>query len=115
MTPAQLAARLSAAASEFKPATEFVRRVVRIVRIKVQAQIRRKAYKTGLMHNSTIDRVVGDMGSVEVQVPYAVFQDEGTRYIEGKHFMEGGLSDATSEVEQELQAWGDMVLGKVGG
>lgn len=115
MTPDQLASRLSAAASSFKPATELMRRVTRIVRDKTKAQIRRKAYDTGRMHDSTVDRVVGERGVVEVQTDYAVFVDTGTRYMRGKHFMAGGLEDAMPEVEQELEAWGNSVLGKVAG
>lgn len=115
MTPAQLQARLAAAAQEFTPATELMRAVTRVTRVKVQGQIRRKAYDTGAGHDSTVERVTADRGYVEVMKDYMFYQDQGTRYMRGKHFMAGGLEDAMPDIEQELRLWGDMVLGRVAG
>src|SRR5687767_1111845 len=115
MTPEQLASRLAVVASQFKPATELLRAVGRVVHVKVKEQIRRRAYKTGRLHGSGVERVVGDSFSLEFTAPYAVFQNDGTRYMDGKHFMEHGLDAAMPDVERELREFGENALGKVAG
>ena len=115
MTPDQLARNLSAAASEFKPATELLRNVGRVLRVSVRGKIRARAYKTGRLHDSANERVLGDTLMFEVTAPYAGYVDTGTRYMDGRHFMRDGTQDAMPDIEREMQLWGEGVLAKVAG
>jgi hypothetical protein len=113
--PEEFASRMAEAASAFRPATELLRAVGRAAHEAIRAQIRRKAYRTGRLHDSGVERVVSESVRVEFTAPYAVFVDEGTRYIEARRFMAGGLEDAMPDIERELREFGDSVFGKVGG
>jgi HK97 gp10 family phage protein len=115
MKPAELQARLSEAAASFRPATELLRAVGRVLRVSVQGQVRRRAYRTGRLHDSVQERVLGDNLMVEATAPYSRFVNDGTRYMEGRHFMEAGEQDAIPDIERELREFGDSVFGKVGG
>jgi HK97 gp10 family phage protein len=115
MKPAELQARLSEAAASFRPATELLRAVGRVLRVSVQGQVRRRAYRTGRLHDSVQERVLGDNLMVEATAPYARFVNDGTRHMEGRRFMEAGMDAALPDVERELRVWGEGVLGKVGG
>jgi HK97 gp10 family phage protein len=115
MKPAELQARLSEAAASFRPATELLRAVGRVLRVSIQGQVRRRAYRTGRLHDSVQERVLGDNLMVEATAPYARFVNDGTRHMEGRRFMEAGMDAALPDVERELRVWGEGVLGKVGG
>lgn len=115
MTPDQLQANLNQAAAEFRPATELLREVGRVERVAIQGEIRKRAYKTGRMHDSVVERVMPESVSVGPTVDYAVYVNDGTRYMEGRHFMEAGQAAAHPELERVLQQWGNMVLGRVAG
>jgi HK97 gp10 family phage protein len=115
MKPEEFASRMAEAASAFRPATELLRAVGRVVRVSIQGQVRRRAYRTGRLHDSIQERVLGDNLMVEATAPYARFVNDGTRYMEGRRFMEHGMDAALPDAERELRVWGEGVLGKVGG
>jgi HK97 gp10 family phage protein len=115
MKPEEFASRMAEAASAFRPATELLRAVGRVVRVSIQSQVRRRAYRTGRLHDSVQERVLGDRLMVEATAPYARYVNDGTRYMEGRHFMEAGEQDAIPDIERELRTFGENVLGKVGG
>ncbi len=115
MTPQELSNRMAEAAKEFKPATELLRAVGRVAHTAIRSQIRARAYRTGRLHGSGVERVVGDRVSVEFTAPYAKSVNDGTKYMEGRHYMEHGLTDAMPDIDREMKQWGEMVLGKVAG
>ena len=115
MTPQALADRMAAAAQEFKPATELLRAVGRVLRVSIKSEIRKRAYDTGKMHASVRERVLPESVSVGPNTTYDQFVNDGTRYMEGRHFMEHGEAAAMPDISKELETWGNMVLGRVAG
>jgi HK97 gp10 family phage protein len=115
MKPQELQSRLADAAASFRPATELLRAVGRVVRVSIQGQVRRRAYRTGRLHDSVQERVLGDNLMVEATAPYSKFVEEGTRYMEGRRFMATGLETAIPEVERIMQDFGESVFAKVRG
>lgn len=58
--------------------------------------------KTGNMRNSTTNTNTSTGAELTANAGYSGFQNFGTRYMSGTHFMEAGLSQITSALPSRL-------------
>ena len=74
---------------------ESIRLAMEKVVKKIEADAKRNApVKTGTLRRSITSRVEegGKLGKVGTNLPYAPYQEYGTIYIEGKHYMENAYT-----------------------
>lgn len=57
---------------------------------------------TGNMVNKTVQNSLSNGAIITAQAGYSGFQNFGTRYMSGTHFMEGGLNAINQALETEL-------------
>lgn len=75
----------------------------------------RARVKTGRMRDAILVRANADGVTIENHIPYAVYQDKGTRYIKGNQFMSGALDIAQAEVEAIYRRAVDDAVRRAGG
>jgi HK97 gp10 family phage protein len=59
-------------------------------------------FKTGLLQNAIYVMMSREGIEVSCNVPYAVYQEFGTRYIEARHFIEQAIFNHNGEIRQAI-------------
>lgn len=107
MKPTELEIALKQAAKDVKRPKELLERIGETVVSNVKPYV---PVRTGVLQGSIAYRFSNDNGLfVGSAVEYAPFVDARVG------FLQSGLDDSGASIDQELQDWGDQILGEVGG
>lgn len=109
MKPDELARRLT---TETLDKQRLMSRIV----ITVEGQAKRRTpVRTGHLRRSITHRVerAGERGIVGTNVKYAPFVHEGTRFMEGRPFLEQGLAASRATIDQLLEEAGIQLFSRI--
>src|SRR5688572_30435720 len=98
LTPKTLEAFLNKAAKEIANPTAAIQKVTLVVegRAKQKAPVR-----TGTLRRSISSRVVSPMeGAVGSNLEYATYVHDGTKYMEGRPFIEEAIQESMGDIER---------------
>lgn len=109
MKPEELARRLQ---------TETLDKQRLMSRIVITVEGRSKRFtpvRTGHLRRSITHRVerAGERGIVGTNVKYAPFVHEGTRFMEGRPFLEQGLAASRATIDQLLEEAGVQLFSRI--